>query len=59
MLLLLMQLSVRGLTLLMHKTGAGALEATAAAKAARPIIEPIMDFADCLTTFEAATQRRG
>jgi len=47
-----------GIVCVMHKTGMGAREATAIAQRARPIIEPIYDFAECLQVFEAA-QRDG
>jgi protein tyrosine phosphatase len=48
-----------GILLLMHKTGVGAEQATAAAKAARPIIDPIFDFVDCLSMYERNRQPAG
>ena len=45
-----------GVLLLMHKTGMGAAEATAAAKALRPAINPIGDFPLLLETFEKESQ---
>lgn len=47
-----------GILLLMHKAGLGAEQATAAAKAARPIIDPIFDFVDCLAMYDAARKRK-
>jgi protein-tyrosine phosphatase len=46
-----------GILLLMHKGGLGAEQATVAAKAARPIIDPIFDFVDCLSMYERNRSR--
>ena len=49
-----------GILCLMHKSkgSLGAVEATAIAQRARPIIEPIYDFAECLQVYEAASKAK-
>lgn len=47
-----------GILCLMHKSGLGAHEATVVAQHARPIIQPIFDFEECLQVFEAARNRK-
>ena len=47
-----------GILCLMYKDNLSAAAATATAKERRKIIDPIFDFAQCLTTFEAAQRAR-
>ena len=47
-----------GILLLMHKEKLSREQATAAAKAARPIIDPIYDFVDLLALYEFAKAKR-
>jgi len=47
-----------GILCLMHKADLSAAQATAAAQALRPIIDPIYDFEDCLRMYEVARNAR-